>query len=418
MSSAAQSTYKLIRDLWPQKSIYDMLLSESAFLGQVKKDTDFGEKIRYINVGTGGGQGTSPVFGTAKANKTASTAEEFAVQKVSYYGLFSIDGLIMRTVKHTGDKAYLVNPCTRESKNLMQTVKNDYSSFIHGNGGGAIGRILSTSTLASQVITLDSGADRRRFQKGMVLQASTTDGTSGAVLTGTVSIASVGGTATAPTITINEATWSGAIAGLTTTSYLFREGCFGAVFSGLDAWCPSHSGSPSTFKGVTRTNDANNLAGLCLTATSMSPIARILEANRMVVDQGGEGETYLMSTRNWMNLQNEMQASGRLNFTKAPAASVGKYTIGVQYNGIEVMGTKGIIKVFADPWMPDNVERCLTLDAWTLASLGEMVHWDTDVGPDNPMVEESADAREVRLVSDLNLICEAPGYNCRVAVTA
>ena len=48
----------------------------------------------------------------------------------------------------------------------MNQAKNDFSSFIHGNGGGSLGRIKSTSTLTSQTITLDKGVDRRRIVRG------------------------------------------------------------------------------------------------------------------------------------------------------------------------------------------------------------------------------------------------------------
>ena len=45
-----------------------------------------------------------------------------------------------------------------------------------------------------------------------------------------------------------------------------------------------------------------------------------------------------------------------------------------------------------------------------------MLHWDDDVGPDTAMVEESADAREVRMVGDVAFYTEAPWASCRVTV--
>lgn len=426
MAAAQMSVYKMIRSLWPSQAIVEQIYKGSPLLGMIKKDTNFGEKIRYVSVGTSPPQGIGAAFGQAKANKTPSTAEEFQVQTTTYYGSFSIAGDLFRRYKYTGNKALLVDPMGRDSKGLMRQIKNDLSSFIHGNGGGALGRIASTSTLTSQTITLDTAADKRRIVKGMTLWAATTDGTSGSILPGYVTVASVGGTATAPTVTINEATWSGAITGLTTTSYLFRAGAVGTgaggdgVLQGLDAWLPSHSGSPGTFLGVNRNNAPEQLAGNVISATTKSPRQRIMEASQVQADTGAsDGRlVYVMSTRQWVNLYNELSNANALVMTKAPSAPVGGLKVGVEYDAISLVGAGGKIEIVADPWAPDNVERLLNLDSFTLASCGDMIHWDDDATPDSPMLEDAADAREIRAVGDIALICNDPWSNVRVAVTA
>ncbi len=419
MPAALLSTYKLIRNLWPNKAIFEQLYKNSPLVGLLPKDTNFGEKIRFVSVGTGGPQGLAADFGTAKQNKTASTADEFQVQLRSYYGNFSIAGDIWRRYEFTGNKALLVDPMVRDSKNLLVEAKNDLSSFIHGNGGGAIGRVTSGSTLSTQTITLDAGADIRRVRRNMTLQTATTDGSTGSVNVGTVTVASIGGTPTAPTITINETSWTGAMPGMASQSYIFRAGTFGGVLYGLDAWCPSHSGSPGTFLGVTRNNDPDKLAGMCLTATTSSPQQRIMDASRMLADgPGAERPVYLQSTRNWVNLYNELRSAGGLIMQKAPAAPVGKLNVGVEYDSIKLITPVGSVDVVADPWMPDNVERLIDLSVWKLSSCGELLHWDRGATPDGPMLEDAADSREVRLVGDMATECWNPWANVRVAVTA
>ena len=60
-----------------------------------------------------------------------------------------------------------------------------------GNGGGAIGQISANSIPASTTITLADPSQAINFWQGQVLQASSTDGTTGAVKTGTVTISKV-----------------------------------------------------------------------------------------------------------------------------------------------------------------------------------------------------------------------------------
>ncbi len=418
MAAATFSTYKLIRDLWPQKAIYEALLDNSPTLGIFKKDTNFAEKIRYVGVGYGAPQGVGVAFADATQFKTASKAVEFQVQKASYYGAFSIDGLLWRTYKYGGNKGIIVDPMVRESKNLMRQMKNDLSSYIHGNGVGALGRMTSGSSVASATITLRAGADIRRIEPGMALQTESTGATGGTINAGYVTVASIGGTDTAPTITVDQASWTAGIAASAASDYIYRYGTYDAApLKGLDAWNPSHSGSPGSFLSVNRNLYANRLAGLVLSATTMTPRQRILRAARMVADAGGQADTYLMSTRQWENLANELQAANLLKFSKVPAAPIGKLAVGVTYEAIEIMGPTGRIEVFADPWMPDDVERCGQRDTCTLASLGDFLHWDDDASPGTPMLEDGADAREVRCVGDMAFYNECPGYWVRVAVS-
>lgn len=419
MPAAQISAYKLIRNLWPSKAIFEQLYKNSPLLGLMPKDSNFGEKIRYVSVGTGGPQGLSAAFADAKAYKTPSTAEEFQVQLSSYYGNFSIGGDLWRRYEFTGNKALLVDPMVRDSKNLLVEAKNDFSSFVHGNGGGAIGRITSGSTVTTQTITLDKGADIRRIRRGMTLQTASTDGTSGSVNVGTVKVASVGGTPSAPTITVEEASWQAGIPSVATQNYIFRAGTFGAVFKGIDAWCPSHSGSPGTFLGVNRNVDPDKLAGMCLTATTSSPRQRIMDAARMLADgPGADRPVYLMSTRNWVNLYNELSGANALVMQKAPAARVGQISVGIDYDAIKLVTPVGSVDIVADPWMPDDVERLMDLSVWKLSSCGELLHWDRGATPDSPMLEDASDSREVRLVGDVATECWNPWANVRVAVTA
>lgn len=419
MPAAQLSVYKLIRSLWPREAIIEQIYRADPLLGMISKDTQFGEKIRYVTVGTSPPQGLGD-FGQAKQNKTPSTAEEFQVQLASYYGNFSIGGDLYRRYKFTGNKAVLKDPMERDSKGIMKQAKNDFSSFLHGNGGGALGRILSTSNLATQVITLDKGVDRRRIVKGMTLWAATTDGTTGAILPGFAKVSSVGGTPSAPTVTIEQASWAAAFPGLTTTSYLFRAGAFGptSVFYGLDAWCPEHSGAPAVFLGVTRANAADQLAGISVTMTTKSPRQRIMLAAQAQADSGAsDGRlVYVMNTSNWTDLYFELSTANMLQMTKAPSAPIGSLKTGVEYDAIKLVGPGGPIEVVASPWAPTSVERLLNLDTWKMASCGDWFHWDDDATPDDPMLEDTADAREVRSVGDHQLYCNDPWANVRVKV--
>jgi hypothetical protein len=417
MGTPATSTnYKLLRDLWPQKSIYEVLFEVSPTVGLMPKDTSFYERKRYIDVGYGAPQGVGPLFGQAKAAKTPSKAGEFAITPVTYYGLVSLEGRLMRQAK--GDKALIVKPLARESRNVIWQWKRDLSALIHGNGGGAIGQIDTTTTIsaANQTVTLLDKTKIRFFESGMTLNSSTADGTSGAVKPGQLTIASVD--IVAGTFTVNEAGLTVGIPTIAQSDYLFRAGVFGNVVTGIGGWMPASAPSGGeSFFGQDRSLANYRLAGLRLTATGKSPREAALYAAKEVYKNGGKPDTYILSVDDWYNLSLELQSAGALLMTKAPSAPIGKYNFGLAYDAIQIMGPAGPIKCVADPDCPVGTAWMLTLDTWVLASTGELVAFiEGGGGPNNLMMENDADAWEARLVGDFQLYCEAPGWNARVTL--
>jgi hypothetical protein len=425
MPAARLHTYKMIRSLWSAKNIAEQLYKKSPILGMVTKDENFGEEYRYISVGTGGPQGLGD-FDNARRNKTASTAEEFRIGEASYYGEFSIDGPLYRKAKRTGNVGLLKNPLTRDSKNLMVGAMNDFSSFVHGNGGGALGRTTTASDYTTQTVTLTAGADKRRILKGMTLWAATTDGSTGTQIAGSVKVASVQGTATAPTITVEQASWTAGMPSLAaaTQYYLFRAGAFGTgtVFTGLDTWLPAWttdsggSGTPAALNGVTRANAPEQLAGINLDLRGKTPRQRVMLAGQACADTGQASSNliYCMNTDAWTNLSFELMQAGQLIITKAPAAKIGGISYGIEYDAITLITAAGTLKIVADPWMPAGVERLLDLDTFVMMSVGPWFGWDEDVSPDDPLIDDSADARTVRANGDHQFYCINPWPNVRV----
>ncbi len=414
MAAAQSSTYKLLRDLWPQKAIYDELLSASPSLGILKKDTSFYESHRFIDVGYGAPQGVGPDFGIAKAGKTASKTKEFSITAVTMYGLFSLSGRLMRQAK--GDKAVIVKPLARESKNVIMQYKRDLSRYLHGNGGGALGTISGTTSTAT--MTLGDTNTNRFVEQGMTLNSSSTDGTTGSVNVGSVTVASVVRNLDGnSTVTVDQASWIAGIPGVVTGDYIFRAGAFGAVMTGFEGWNPAADPGATSFFGVDRTADVQRLGGVRINCAGKSPREAALRAARIMTDVGASPDTYILSTTDWEALALELQSAGTLKYTQVPSAAIGKFNFGLKYEAIQLMGPRKMINVISDADATVGVGRMLQLDTWTLASTGELVSIiEGGAGPNGMMMEDASDAFESRLVGDFQLYCEAPGYNGRVAL--
>ena len=397
----------------------EALLKGSPILGLPRKVTNLAERIHYVPVFTSPPIGGFRGFADAKQHKSPGSEESFQVRKKSVYGAFSIEGLLWRTAEYGGDRGIIVDPLAAKSKQLVEDMRVKLSTYIHGNGVGFLGRMTAASTpTSSATITLRSGSDLRRFEKDMPLQTESTGATGGTVNPGYVIVTAVG-TEANPTITVSGANWAAGIPAVAASDYLYLKGSYDdAPVYGFDAWLPDHSGSPGTFLGVNRNTMPERLAGKVLDGTNMSAFQRATRAARLVHDAGGRPDTYLMSTRNYEALTFELQAQGRLRFSKEPASPVGKIKLGIDYDCIELAVPGGTMKVFCDPFMPDDVERCGQRDTMVLGSLGDLIHWDEQAGPSNPMLEDAQDAKEIRAIGDIAFWIENPAFWCRVAVTA
>lgn len=406
-SAASNPTYKLLPSLWSKDKIYEALLEASPTLGIIPKDTNMVETKRYVPVGYGSPQGLGTSYGGAKFAKSASTAIEWEIQHKHYYGLFSIDGFLWRQSEYGKRTAVLIDPMTRDSSNLMEQAKRDISRAIFGNGGGAIGQASAVST---NRITFASARDIRGIENNMLLEASTADGTSGSVKAGYVSVSQVGDEEN-PFVDVSEATVATGIPTVAGTDYFFRRDTFGAMISGFKSWLPAWStGSlPGTFKGVNRNVNAPRLAGRYVDVRTLSPRAALLRACVRSADGNGKPSHYICSTSRWEALANELSAAGALTMTKAPAADIGGFKTGVEYEAIKFTGPKGPVTVIADPECGDADSWLIQADTWVLGSLGDLLHWEF-----KGRQEDGADAKECMLVGDMEMYCRNPYPNVRL----
>lgn len=413
MSVDALTAYKLYRTLWPQKAINEAIFTQAPELALFRKDQTFYEKIRQIGLGTGGSEGYGVTYTDAKAGKSASTAVEWTCQTKPLYAVWGIDGDLIRRSKN--DKALLVDPVKRGSTNAINGWKLQTCRYIHGNGGGAL---CKSTTVSGQTVTLDTSTagyaltDIRFIKKNMRLQSASTDGTSGSVNAGSVTVATVNRRTGA--FTVSEASVAAGIPAVANGDYWFRYGMFGAVIDGLESWNPASDPSSTPFRGVDRSVDTDLLGGIRLTLTNKTPRAAAKELANACADMDGNPDLYLLHTSDWANLEADLDSAGSLVRTQVAASPMGKTNFGIKYDAIQFMGPTGPINVVASVNARPKVGRMLCKDEWVLGSMGELLH---DI-PTNE-VEDGADAAEYRMIGDLDFYCEGvPGHHARGVLRA
>jgi hypothetical protein len=414
----------LVREIWPDENLIEEVIEEDAVLGMCTKETDWGYSVVHHPLGWGANQGIGRTFADAKAYKSTPQQVEFQISTREMHAALSLEGKLLRTFEYTKKKALLVDPVTRAGELTIDRMRRRFSASIHGNGIGKIGRIATGSVVSTATITLDDANDLKNFEPDRPIQVEATGATGGTVSTEVAFVDTIG-TEESPTVSLkdsagNAITWAAAFPSVPVAVgfRIYGVGTYNNDFIyGLDAFLPSHTGSPGTFLTCNRNLNPGWLAGRCMTGTNLSVYQRIKKAARLSVDAGNKPDTYLLSTRNFEKL--EFELDNKLQMQKFPAADVGKYKLGISYQGAVVQGPRGPIKVLPLMWMPDNVERCGEMDSLVMGSIGPLVHWDMGNGMgsmSSMRTEDQTDNRELRAVSDPAFLLKKPGAWVRVAV--
>jgi hypothetical protein len=423
MTAASTATYgALLREIWPQTDIFDELYTiNQSYFGVVNKDTTFYEYIRHIAVGYGYTGGASAQFTNAKRNKSPSVESKFDITPVIYYSLFSIQRNLLRRAQNK--KAAILPALERQVKMALNVWKRRQGIYLWGSGVGNVAQILTdqggtatlnvpsgtTQVLTSSQIQITNVPDMKKFQKNVNVGFMTGNTVTDTQRTQVVPLLVTNLDRDNGILTFNvpvntSCPTHGA------TDYICFDGDANGVAAGNYGWVPQTAPTSTAWFGLDRTQDVQWLGGWRVSGKGMTLKGAAMKAAKVIAEADGQGTHLFLSPNDYLNLQYELESSGNLRNTKDPASSIGKYSSGVTFNGIEFMGSMGPIKAFFDINVPDGYPMLQDLDTWTFATMGDAPYFDSEDG--NEILREvDADAFEGRIVGDLQNYTEAPGRN-------
>ena len=409
----------LLRELWPQEDIYDELYdSEETFYGVVKKDTTFYEKIRHLAVGYGTTQGASASFSDARVGKAPSVQSEWKITPVIYYSLFSIQRQLLKRAQNK--KAAVLPALERESKMAIEVWRRMTAIYCWGNGVGSIGVIATNGlpgntfpgvsgniVLGANQVALATLSDIKHYEINMGLDASADNTGAAGTLTRLTraSITNIDGESGILTFSANVSViWPTLAVG----NYLYRQGDYNSVISGIPAWVPIVAPTSTLFFSMNRSIYPQRLGGWRVHCQGLSPRAAAMKTAKVLRENGGKPTHYFLSPNDFYNLQLELQSAGTLQMIKEPGAAINGHTFGEPFEGLQFMGPGGMIKAFFDINVPDNYAWMLDMRPIALGTMGDAPYFVMDDGS-RILRETDADAFEGRIAGDMQLWNEAPG---------
>ena len=404
-SLSLTSVNELARRLYPD-GIEALLYKKSPGWGMISKWEGFGDASKELVWKFAVGGGASTQFANAQANKGVPSLKKPLITRTKEYALASMDGEMLDAV--SGKPGQLASTFKVAMDDALYNIQRSLCFHLFRNGGGARGQLLSSASgVGTVTITLSATTSMQGFEKGMWVNGGTTDGTTGAVLPGKAQITAVNRGARQLTAA---AAWNTLIIGLVDACYLFRDGDFGGVVKGFQAWVPDSAPTPGdNFYGIDRSSDTR-LHGLRYAPTSGTIEEVLIDASALAFENGADPDIVIMNPLDKANLVKQM---GSKRIIPVNAASADKPTIG--YKGFMLEGANGALTILSDPMCQRNKAWMLKQDTWEVWSLGKVPRVLNRDGQET-LREASADADELRVGGYLAVVCSAPNDNVNITL--
>lgn len=394
---------------YTQSKVNSLIYPESTLFAKLKKRQDFFGKNKPVIFHYGSPQGRAYDFATGLTNRTASKYNGPTVTRIKDYAFGEVDGEAVDAAKN--DAGALLVALKREIDNAFYTAGRSIAKDLFRNMGGARGQISSGSNVGTATITLANINDVVNFEVGMVLNTSTTDGTSGSKKSGTVTLTGVDRDAGTLTASGN---WTAGIATAAANDYIFQNGDFESTkqgMAGLAAWIPATAPTGGdSFFGFDRSVDPVRNAGVRYTAGSGGPIEEtLIQCAARLQREGAKPDAVVM---NPIDVANLIVALGS-KVTYERSSSVDQPEIGFKLP--QLMTPGGVLDIISDLNCPQGVGWMLTLKTWsfeTLLGAPRILNLDGN----DMRASATSDSYIFRIGYYGNLICEAPGWNAYFAL--
>jgi len=405
----------ILKEHYTDDRVENMVYMDNPLLALMPKMEKFGGRSLPIPTIYGNPQGRSAAFARAQIRGAATSSKlaAFDLTRVKDYSVATIDNETLKATE--GDANAFLEAATIEIDGAINSLTRSLAIAQYRAGYGEIGQILTGSSVSGTTLTLSNPDDITNFEVGMELDTSATltgaskaygSSGNGLIVTGVNRVAGVLTFGAA----VDDAT--DGIPTIAAGDYIFVRGDHSSSnlvkIAGLEAWIPASAPSSSPFFGVDRSVDTR-LGGQRHDGSTDPIEEALITGDSMVGREGGRIDHYFMNFKKFSELEKSL--GSKVQYVDLMAnASIG-------FRGIQVNGTKGVIKVIPDQNCPSNRVFGLSMSVWKHYSLGKAVGViDTDGL--KMLRQASSDGVEVRYGYYANMGCRAPSWNINIQVAA
>jgi len=402
----------MLKDHYSPLAVPNIAFQKNPALGMLKKSSKQpggGRKwVQPFQFGYAGG-GSSDFPTAMSASNNFSKYEAWEVTRAKHYRLAQVDNETIEATASGNMDAF--EPAFDEFDKGIEAEANWINFRFYRSKGGAIGRT-TNSNLATTAMVIDDAAGTWAVTKSDILQLSSTDGTSGSVRTGTVTVSAISRQPTSTgtgTITLTSNISTG-IPAAAQNDYIFLKGDFGLAPAGLADWIPDSAPSSTSFFGVDRTAEAEMMGGLRIDNSSVgAPLNELYTDMAAQIDNmGGSPDIALLHPITAATLSKQLD--GRWVTLKAVNFDGSDAEIG--YRGFQVNFSGHDVTLMTDRMCPVNRTYMLDWNVLTMFSAGPAPNFLQKRAGSIIKVSEAFDGYEARIGEYINFVDRVPGYGC------
>lgn len=402
MSFDITAATPILKQYYTPKKI-ESLVFTSPLQAIMPKDTG-GSGVAYV--GAIRSAITSAVSATdtvAFTSGASSVYKQWVCPWRSGYGRALVSGEALD--KCGNDRGAFVKAVVSETEGAYSAIGQQIGAGLWHNGGGSIGKLDGSTTVTGLVQTLANPSDAINFRPGQVIKSASTDGTSGSVRAGSVTLAAVDLFTGVLTATVN---WDTGITSPVNTDYLFPDGDFGLMFQGIPAWIVPDALRASTlgtaFNGVTRSSDPVRLAGVPYVGNGGPKKESMIQLGMMLNKLGAKPSHFFVNDLDFADISKDLTTNTRIvTETAYKNPQIG-------FSAIEYVAPFGAIKIMTDPFLSQGNGYMLDMSTWLMPSIGSVPKVDF-LDKLNWLRTAGADSYEFRTIYRCATYCSNPAKN-------
>lgn len=407
-AATAANVPEILKNIWKDE-VHDFQYADSPFYAKIPKDTSWDGQYQLITVHYGGSTGRSNQFEQAKINKGPKKFKQMQIGTRDNFAVWSIDHKLITLSRN--QRGALVRALASETEGAQQKFKRSSCWQIWRNGGGAVAKVASISTVTATFVDVN---DVRNFDVGDIIWGSTDDGTGGAgVISGEREVVSIDED-------LGKVTFDATLVGLwPADTFLFHAGDYNTSLVGVAAYvplvAPGSGAEPVSIWGMNRSAHLTRLGGHRFTAGTAN-VADEVKAVLSKCFRRNVGITHLFcGPEAFDEIDTELGTLRRY-----VDDNVGR--VGFKALEFNMQGGK-LVKLFSDPDIPKSASAKrliygLNLDTWKLHTALDWPMWLTIDGKKDFMTEENANSSEGRIGGYGQPYTDAPGENFVMELTA
>jgi hypothetical protein len=411
-----------LKQIYRGRNYEEIQYKKRPLFGMMTKFEGFGGRDMPIPIKFGNPQGRSRSISKAMANASELKLEDFVLTRVNDYCVSYIDGEAIEAT--IGDDMAFLRALKGKADGTLTSLSGAIETKLFRGGDGTIAQGASTAPAstgqATLIVELEEPEEISCFEVGMEL-AATADETVTTNLrhaSDTVTIEKVDRAQGRIHIPSAETDWNTGC-GYADGDYLLidgdRENADTTIgnLAGLNSWLPTSTPS-GTFFGVTRDVDSR-LYGQYHDGTSGPLEQNFIEAQSKAAREEEAPDVCL--THHAQYRQVVLELGAKKEYSEVSAKNGSGMSAHIGYRGVIIEGDAGPIKIVAANKCPAKSAFMLSLESWTLNTIGPAVDW---IDQDGLWIlrRAAADGFEMRARMRGNVGCNCPIGNVRIGLSS